>query len=177
MPFWQFYQKLADWLDWPCPVSAALHFHPKINDRKWLYQKLRLVFCHLDPDPSNVQGIGLPSLQAYGGDLISYLWLWTTVVKLAELVATIPLTLLPPTLPTVVDETAAAVVWIVEITSEGGGGLSTTLQLALGGATCAWTTDVTSPAEEPATPDLVSRLLSPELRLLILQKKKEMGMG
>ena len=21
-------QKLADWLDWPCPVSAALHFRP-----------------------------------------------------------------------------------------------------------------------------------------------------
>ena len=21
-------QKLADWLDWPCPVSAALHFLP-----------------------------------------------------------------------------------------------------------------------------------------------------
>ena len=20
-------QKLADWLDWPCPVRAALHFH------------------------------------------------------------------------------------------------------------------------------------------------------
>ena len=22
------FQKLADWLDWPCPVSAALHFRP-----------------------------------------------------------------------------------------------------------------------------------------------------
>jgi hypothetical protein len=21
-------QKLSDWLDWPCPVSAALHFRP-----------------------------------------------------------------------------------------------------------------------------------------------------
>ena len=34
------FQKLADWLDWPCPVSAALNF--------------RLVFCHSDPDPSSV---------------------------------------------------------------------------------------------------------------------------
>jgi hypothetical protein len=22
------FQKSADWLDWPCPVSAALHFRP-----------------------------------------------------------------------------------------------------------------------------------------------------
>jgi hypothetical protein len=22
------FQKLADWLDWPCPVGAALHFSP-----------------------------------------------------------------------------------------------------------------------------------------------------
>jgi hypothetical protein len=28
VPIWQFYQKSADWLDWPCPVSAALHFRP-----------------------------------------------------------------------------------------------------------------------------------------------------
>ena len=22
------FQKSANWLDWPCPISAALHFHP-----------------------------------------------------------------------------------------------------------------------------------------------------
>ena len=43
MPFWQFYQKLADWLDWP-----ALLVQPSIppieNDRKWLYQLLLIKY-------------------------------------------------------------------------------------------------------------------------------------
>jgi hypothetical protein len=47
-------------------VSPALHFHPKkmagngcisfyqSNMNKNYHQKLRLVFCHSDPDPSSV---------------------------------------------------------------------------------------------------------------------------
>ena len=66
MPFWQIFQKTADWLDWPCPISAALHFPPlkmtrngcisfyqsimNQNDR----QNLCLVLCRSDPDPSIV---------------------------------------------------------------------------------------------------------------------------
>ena len=63
------FQKSADWLDWPCPVSAALHFRPQKmagngcisfyqsimnqNDR----QNLCLVLCCSDPYPSSVNTI------------------------------------------------------------------------------------------------------------------------
>ena len=61
------FQKLADWLDWPCPVSAALQNGSQ--DFFFLFYILILIdifkyetivrssawsFCHSDPDPSNV---------------------------------------------------------------------------------------------------------------------------
>ena len=60
------FHKLADWLDWPCPVGAALHFRPQkmtgngcisfyqLSMNQNYHQKLCLVFCHSDPDPCSV---------------------------------------------------------------------------------------------------------------------------
>ena len=66
MPFWQFYQKSADWLDWP-----ALLVQPSISaHRKWqemvvsastnqVWTKITIgsyahVFCHSESDTSSV---------------------------------------------------------------------------------------------------------------------------
>ena len=66
MPFWQFYQKSADWLDWP-----ALLVQPSISaHRKWpemvvsastnqVWTKITIgsyahVFCHSESDRSSV---------------------------------------------------------------------------------------------------------------------------
>ena len=65
MPFWQFYQKLADWLDWPCPVSAALQngshdffflFYIFIYSFKYetIVRSSAWSFGQLDPGPSSV---------------------------------------------------------------------------------------------------------------------------
>ena len=69
MPFWDFYQKLADWLDWPCPVSAGLQ-NPQ--DYFFLFCILSFIyflkcetivkssarsFGHSDPDPNSEKGI------------------------------------------------------------------------------------------------------------------------
>ena len=70
MPFWQFYQKSADWLDWP-----ALLVQPSISaHRKWpemvvsasinqVWTKITirsyaLVYCHWESDRSSVYCIG-----------------------------------------------------------------------------------------------------------------------
>ena len=67
MPFWQFYQKLADWLDWPCPVIAALQNGPQdflflfyISIFIYFFKYETIVrssvfsFGHSDPDPGSV---------------------------------------------------------------------------------------------------------------------------
>ena len=38
------FPEIADWLDWPCPISAALHYASIENDRKWLYQILPITY-------------------------------------------------------------------------------------------------------------------------------------
>ena len=65
MPFWQFFQKLADWLDWlywPCPVSAALQngsldfflFHTLIFIYLYIVRISASSFGHSDQDPNSV---------------------------------------------------------------------------------------------------------------------------
>jgi len=60
------FQKSADWLDWPCPVSAALQNHPQDLFFSFMYIILFFFkyetivrssassFGHSDPDPSSV---------------------------------------------------------------------------------------------------------------------------
>ena len=43
MPFWQFYKKSADWLDWPALLVQPL-FLPIENDRIWLYRLLQIKY-------------------------------------------------------------------------------------------------------------------------------------
>ena len=63
------FQKLADWLDWTCPVSAALQnsskvffFHFYILILIYFFEYETIVrsrawsFGHSDPDPSSVKG-------------------------------------------------------------------------------------------------------------------------
>ena len=65
MPFWQFYKKSADWLDWPCPVSAALQNRPQdffflffiliyFSKYEIIVRSSAWCFDHSDPDPSSV---------------------------------------------------------------------------------------------------------------------------
>jgi len=61
------FQKSADWLDWPCPVSAALQNRPqdiffsfkfKFSSISFKYETIvrssASSFGHSDPDPSSV---------------------------------------------------------------------------------------------------------------------------
>ena len=61
------FQKSTDWLDWPCPVSAALHFCSPIFFSisisisylffryETIFRRGALSFGHSDPDPSCVK--------------------------------------------------------------------------------------------------------------------------
>ena len=66
MPFWQFYQKSADWLDWPALlVQLSISAHRKwpemvvsaSTNQVWTKITIRSyahVFCHSEPDRSSV---------------------------------------------------------------------------------------------------------------------------
>ena len=45
MPLWQLYPKLADWVDWSCPVSAALQNGPQ----DFFYLFSLLIFIYFKP--------------------------------------------------------------------------------------------------------------------------------
>ena len=64
-----------DWLDWPCPVSAALQNRPQdfvfsfIFQFSFIFFKYETIvrssawyFCHSDPDPSSVNDEFVPNL-------------------------------------------------------------------------------------------------------------------
>ena len=67
------FQKSADWLDWPCLVSAALQFRPQKMRRNGCisfyqsimnqnyHQNLCLVLCRSDPNPSSVKNLSWKS--------------------------------------------------------------------------------------------------------------------
>ena len=59
VPFWHFYQKSADWLDWPCLVSAALHnlLTFKFFKYETIVRSSAWSFGHSDPDPSSVNSV------------------------------------------------------------------------------------------------------------------------
>ena len=53
------FQKSADCLDWPCPVSSALHFHSQdlfsifiyLFEYETIVRRTASSFGHSDPDP------------------------------------------------------------------------------------------------------------------------------
>jgi hypothetical protein len=85
-----FFQKLADRLDWLCPVGSTLHFRPLKMTRNGCisfyqssmnssyHQKLHLVFCHSDPDSRSVE---IFNSKIKSSDWLFGTFFWSQIVK------------------------------------------------------------------------------------------------